>query len=512
MSIISFYERSKGSSHEASGKPCQDYGLCYEHNGVYIVIVCDGHGGNSYVRSDKGAELAAKITHKEILDFVNMLPKSFFKDKEGSATAIPTINPLQDVNGNKIDFNNLSESQQEIVRQNKAYIDNKDKYPQIECAFRTLFYYIVTAWKQAIQEDHDHVPFSDREKEQLGNRQIEKAYGTTLMAAVRTPKYWFAFHIGDGKLLTCDKLLQWTEPVPWDCNCFLNITTSLCDTDPVKEFRYAFNGTGQFPMAFVLGSDGIDDTFTNPELTQKFYSQMLCVFNKYSKEEALKSLKKHLPVLSEKGSHDDMSVAAIIDTTNLSLSIQYYDILLQAKELNSERLEKENILKQLQHEIEKLDKYQKASIRERDEFCRQAWKRYLDLLEVRRKDKEEIERRKVICEEDKTKSDLLKKELASQQKEFQEWKLKGKDRINCLKSDAEHIKEKIYSYKKDEVPADSITSDSVTTPKETKNEKRYVIALPPSFVTQSEKELWDKESEEQVREILNIQQNKNNKL
>ena len=83
MNIISFYEKAKGSSHKSSGKPCQDYGLSYENNGVYIAIVCDGHGGDSYVRSDKGAKLAAEIAFDKILEFIESLPDSFFTDKEG---------------------------------------------------------------------------------------------------------------------------------------------------------------------------------------------------------------------------------------------------------------------------------------------------------------------------------------------------------------------------------------------------------------------------------------------
>lgn len=58
----------------------------------------------------------------------------------------------------------------------------------------------------------------------------------------------------------------------------MNVTTSLCDVDPVNEFRYAFNGTGQFPMAFALGSDGIDsDTFVSSELLIKFVVSQACI-------------------------------------------------------------------------------------------------------------------------------------------------------------------------------------------------------------------------------------------
>lgn len=60
---------------------------------------------------------------------------------------------------------------------------------------------------------------------------LEKIYGCTLMAYVRTNKYWFAFHLGDGKMISFDEEAQWKEPVLWDDRCFLNKTTSICDAD-----------------------------------------------------------------------------------------------------------------------------------------------------------------------------------------------------------------------------------------------------------------------------------------
>ena len=133
-----------------------------------------------------------------------------------------------------------------------------------------MFSEICMEWKNRVEQDADVHPFTKAEKEKIGSKRIEKAYGTTLMAAVRTPDYWFAFHIGDGKLYACDDLMQWTEPVPWDCNCFMNTTTSLCGHFPANDFRYAFDGTGNFPIAFALGSDGIDDAFLHSDLYINF--------------------------------------------------------------------------------------------------------------------------------------------------------------------------------------------------------------------------------------------------
>ena len=57
--------------------------------------------------------------------------------------------------------------------------------------------------------------------------------------------------------------------------CFLSKTTSICDSGAIDEFRYCFDGDGKFPVAIVLGSDGIDDSFDTEENQVNFYVQTL---------------------------------------------------------------------------------------------------------------------------------------------------------------------------------------------------------------------------------------------
>ena len=351
--MITFYTNAKGSSHIASNKPCQDNGTQYHNDGVSIVVVCDGHGGESFVRSDIGSRLAADIAKEKILRFIEKIPEVTFIGKQGSNTVVPTTDPLRGKKGEKREVSDLSESELELLKQNLQYVKSVQTFPDIEQIFRNLFTEITESWRKEIRSHHDSNPFSEKEKDDIGNKRIEKAYGTTLMVAVRTPKYWFAFHIGDGKLLACNRLMQWFEPVPWDCNCFLNVTTSLCDLSPVKEFRYAFDGTGNFPLAFVLGSDGIDDTFIRTELIHKFYSNLLKVFNERETEEATKLLTTSLSNLSKRGSHDDMSVAAIIDTDYLPKALEYYAIISQVSALSIEKKSRQDSLDLIQSKITK---------------------------------------------------------------------------------------------------------------------------------------------------------------
>lgn len=87
--MITFYEQAVGSSHLTSNKPCQDSGLAFSKDGVHIAIVCDGHGSESYVRSDVGSMLAAEVAKEEIIKFIKSGATKFIKGKRGKLLLCP---------------------------------------------------------------------------------------------------------------------------------------------------------------------------------------------------------------------------------------------------------------------------------------------------------------------------------------------------------------------------------------------------------------------------------------
>lgn len=501
--MITFYENARGSSHIASNKPCQDNGLHYCKDGVCIVIVCDGHGGDSYVRSEIGSLIAADVTKERILDFINSPKASLLINNKGAVPAVPLSHPLMSQSGERLDYNSLSESQQEYARQSKKYFEETRKNANIEKAFRELFADIVKDWHARIEEDKCRNSFNKYEKEKLGARRIEKAYGTTLMAAVRTKDYWFAFHLGDGKLLTCNNFMKWEEPVPWDCNCFLNTTTSLCDNNPIEEFRYAFDGTGKFPLAFVLGSDGIDDTFIKQELLHKFYSQLLCVFEKYPIDEALCHLRTHLPILSEKGSHDDMSIGVIIDTKHLKSATQYYAIIAEKDTLDKERNEKDLTINCQKAQINEAKIEIERLKREYKDFCSTIWFSFKEMVKKRQKDKEEEREKFQILEKKKLEIHQMNEQLKSMESEYEKWKEEGKKRVAQLKEDAQKLEKQILLDSRivSEVPLGcepqfSETEGDLETPEP-------IMNITSSPLSKEENEQLERDSDKQVREIMN---------
>ena len=516
MKIITFYTQAIGSNHIASRKPCQDNGTHYNDNGVSIVIVCDGHGGESYVRSDKGSELASQIAKEKILTFIERTPKELFAGKKGAVTVIPTVDPRINHRGEKKDLSMLSESEMDLLKQNISYLNAVRDIPEIEKSFRTLFNDIWNSWLKAIREDSETHEFSRSERDKLGSRRLEKAYGSTLMAAVRTKDYWFAFHIGDGKLFACNELMQWSEPVPWDCNCFLNVTTSLCDRDPVNEFRYAFDGTGYFPIAFALGSDGIDDTFIQNDLIHKFYSQLLCVFNERDQKEAEALLKESLSSWSEKGSHDDMSVAALIEKEKLPKAIEYYKIISEVRNLTAERNKKqENIIKienkiiQLKTLIDKISSF-------RDEKAREFWNWWLKVCQKKKEELSEYQIHSKKVEELYHEYYSLLKELDRDRLAFEDWKKESSSRVSELKEKAQNITEtiKIEEIKNEEK---LITSDpkgaynqtleceiqSSTLDDNSDDQDTFIHKAESAKMTKEDVAKMEQESNTQLKEILN---------
>ena len=286
----------QGESHKADNKVCQDYSLASSRERTTVAIVCDGHGGNRYFRSDIGAKYAAEITEESVRMFVKNIDSDIFRDKPFTA-----VGPIKE----------LPEGYKET---------------EIDKLFRQLFSSIIFKWNEKILEHAGATPISEWETEHVEQKyldefsqqkNLEKTYGCTLMAFVRAKHYWFAFHLGDGKCIALQKDPIWCEPIPWDERCFLNKTTSLCDSDAINEFRYCYQGKGNYPVAVFLGSDGIDDSFGETTNMVNFYIQLAKEIVLQSREKAEVSLQETLPQLSKIGSRDDMSVACVYDKSDL---------------------------------------------------------------------------------------------------------------------------------------------------------------------------------------------------
>ncbi len=281
-----FDRRCQGESHKATDKPCQDFSFSKQTATYTISIISDGHGGTRYFRSDVGSRLLCEVTERCLSEFVEGIPPMTFSDKPYTTVGIGESMPI-------------------VLQQ--------------------LFGAIVVGWRKAVMEHADHHPLTETEQaiaSPQNEHEWEKTYGCTLIAALRTPTFWLAFQVGDGKCVALQADGTPFEPIPWDDRCFLNKTTSICDTDALSCFRCCYGGNDTAPVAIFLGSDGIDDSFGEEENLYNFYVQLAKGFSKDGHEATVSDLERTLPILSLRGSQDDMSVAGIYDERCLNLMPQ----------------------------------------------------------------------------------------------------------------------------------------------------------------------------------------------
>ena len=438
---IVFNVTKMGASHLKSGKPCQDYSLSWEseNKDVQVAIVCDGHGGDTYVRSDVGSKLAAEIALTNIRCFVDTVSPSVFLGRSAAVTARPDGDDYLFPSTKKREEKELTESEIQQQEQDKTFYSAVEKVREQDNLFCRLFASIYLQWKEAIHKDSEEKPFTDAEKACLKNAEIVKAYGSTLMAFVRTPLYWFAFHIGDGKLLCCNRNLDWKEPVPWDCNCFLNVTTSLCNSNPIPMFRYAFSGEGDFPTAVILGSDGLDDSWGTMDNLKNFYSYTLSIFNDLGEEQALQELADYLPQLSSKASRDDMSLAGIIDMDDIRAGVEIYKKRCTLKKLSQDKNKRETELVELETQQKKLEQ-EIVDLSEDVQNQQSSFSAWLSSIwnEKAKKEnqvqqiKEEIEHKRFAAKE-------LEEKHSIKSSEYQKWLIGAKAEKNSLTADCDEL-------------------------------------------------------------------------
>jgi len=291
-----------GASHISTKKPCQDCSLHYNYGDWQLLIVSDGHGDDKYFRSDRGAKFAVKVTQEALETFVSdfHFPSPSFKLCQRGI------------------FGVCDEKSEDYTP-----VDN-----QCEDIFRHLFKFIINHWYQCISEDWNDNPPTDEEYWKadttgtgkvksyfdVPNPELEKAYGCTLIAAVRTKSYWFAFQLGDGKCVAFREDGSWFEPIPWDSRCFLNKTTSLSGQG-AESFRYCY-GTEHVPALFI-GSDGMDDSYAPMECLAKWYKLVLNKVLEHGSQKIQPMIEDFLPQLSKQGSKDDMSLQMWIDVDAL---------------------------------------------------------------------------------------------------------------------------------------------------------------------------------------------------
>ncbi len=281
-----------GASHIANSKPVQDRAAVAQvvYGGgrkATVLLLADGHGSDVHYLSDVGAEMAISASVEALPDVLDILMKRIVR---GVA-----------VSRGVADDRCVSE------------FDRTPADPQCEAAMRMFFARINSLWASKVLCDWNSRPRMSNAASLFG---VARAYGCTLLGAVRAEGFWFAFQLGDGACVALDAFFRPFVPVPPDSRCRMSQTTSMCVHD-ANDFRYAYGS--DIPAALMLCSDGLADCFGSPsELASQFLAQIVRDTYSAGFAEVEEDIAASLPALSGRFTGDDMSIALWIDTEAFS--------------------------------------------------------------------------------------------------------------------------------------------------------------------------------------------------
>ena len=371
MEYKSFNISQIGASHIKKGTECQDASISFSNEDYSIIIVCDGHGGDNYIRSSKGSDIAKEVAFKKIKSFIEDFRK-IISNKENDESI------------ERFDYNQM---------------------------MYNLKASIINSWNTKVKKDIDKNPFTEEELNKVsegakkrylaGN--VESAYGTTMIAVACTKNYYFAIQIGDGKCIFINSKGEFIQPIPVDDKCFLNVTTSICDEDAIDSFRHIFiekSDSQSLPVAVFIGTDGVDDSFQNDQQLYELYRTVLYSFSNTEFEEAYEELKNYVPTLSKYGSGDDISIASILDIENIK---ELYFI----KNFEKDLLEKETVEEQNDNEENTSDAIDVDSIENKSLKSDK-------ILKIKMYNEENVEEVKYLLEENNLSYDEKEKNKSSE--------------------------------------------------------------------------------------------------
>lgn len=361
--FYSYSYTTLGGSHKKRNIPCQDFSSDYTCDDFSIIAVSDGHGSSKHFRSDIGARLAAKAGIDEVRKRIE----------------------------NDFDLANFKENAPKIIEE--------------------LIGAVYKRWIDDISNHMTENPFTEEEIPKDLDKSIKEkffgtlypnyyisAYGATLMLGLMADEYYFAFHIGDGKAVFLYEDGKIDQSIPWDEACYINVTTSLSDTNAVDNFRYCYgyktdgekfveigvekNGKTKKTqsvidnllsnddqglvsienvpegksrkkteniksrlMAIFMGSDGVDDSYrvgdNEKSLMNLYRNVYLTLMKRGQIDEGKESICQLADKFAESGSQDDVSMAGLVRVEkNDELIDLFYNQYLEARQAKD--LERKN--------------------------------------------------------------------------------------------------------------------------------------------------------------------------
>ncbi len=290
-------------------------------NPFSLICVSDGHGSAPHFWSDKGAEFAVQSAVELLsasIDKVLLTLESKDYKKANKNLAKSYVKRwcrkcFEYLSSIELDY--LKDKIKEIEVQEpevaKQYLDELHDLKKI-----TKDYKDIVLKNPLLTEEHQKA-ISDLVTE-FSKLSLKEIFGCTAVIyfQVKGTPVWYAFKIGDSDLFV-DFGEGFVKPIKDDPKCFLNETTSLCNSKAYDSFCFPEEEfLGKAPSSVFASSDGVANSFSSEEYLSRFYGQIQFSFNEDGEFIGERDIKNYIPELSEKGSGDDVTIAGIVTYDN----------------------------------------------------------------------------------------------------------------------------------------------------------------------------------------------------
>lgn len=263
--IAYFTKTSIGYSHIKENKCCQDYSACYHDEERTIITACDGHGSDIYVRSHLGSKFASNAV------------VSVLKELERS------------------DFYKCS----------RTDICNK------------LRLKILCEWNAMVEKHLSEKYLSKREVLHLSEDRLfklkqnpEKAYGTTLNAAMIFGNKLVCVSIGDGGVILVRKG-EIALALPDNEETVANTTYSMCQEDAYEHLKIEIYDFSDLD-GVVVCTDGLINPYQSMGNFRDKFIKPICIKLQEGKYD---EMEEFIVKLGEKiGIGDDVSFGIAMKT------------------------------------------------------------------------------------------------------------------------------------------------------------------------------------------------------
>lgn len=286
----------RGFSHIKNDKPNQDSFKIYDKDEI-IISVADGHGSETYFRSDIGSKIAVNVIEEILLSYFKN-----FRDEEEL---------FENEKLKEIEFDNIKndlidlwlKNVEEHIKENNFNLEhlNINDFPFDGNSITEKYF---------INEDENKKEIKKATYNSLLRNPI-RAYGSTLITYSIFSQGIIIIKIGDGDIFLTNKEGEISAPFDSNDDLLANETYSLCQLDPSKiEIYYS----KEVPEIVVLSTDGLSNSFTDISVVENLGLKLK---EEYTKIEDVKqndkNLSEFLNTVTKKGSGDDCTVVYYIN-------------------------------------------------------------------------------------------------------------------------------------------------------------------------------------------------------